>query len=141
MTDLCQPIAFQPSGEISLSSKSGSPSGAPKTFIARKRPRISAVSTALAESRAFITEISHYGDPETELFFMRTVFRPTGESVKTLEEFDAVLAPIARRFEMDLALHAADRRTTSGWTRRTSRSPACDATRRTSQIAARSVTV
>ena len=38
---------------------------------------VAAVSSALADGGAFITESSHYGDPDTGLFFMRTVFRPT----------------------------------------------------------------
>ncbi|MGM9482009.1 formyltetrahydrofolate deformylase [Roseateles sp. NT4] len=72
---------------------------------------VAAVSTALSGSRAFITESSHFGDPETQLFFMRTVFRPTDGPSHTLEDFQAVLAPVARRFDMELALHAADRKT------------------------------
>lgn len=72
---------------------------------------VAAVSTALAESQAFITESSHFGDPETQLFFMRTVFRPTGSRVATLDDFRMTLAPIARRFEMELEVHPAERRT------------------------------
>ncbi|MDN3922154.1 formyltetrahydrofolate deformylase [Roseateles violae] len=72
---------------------------------------VAAVSTALAASQAFIAESSHFGDPETRLFFMRTVFRPTGEVVRTLEDFRKALAPVARRFGMELALYAADSRT------------------------------
>jgi formyltetrahydrofolate deformylase len=72
---------------------------------------VSAISTALAESRAFIVESSHFGDAETRLFFMRTVFRPTGNLVRTLDDFRIVFAPIAKRFGMELALHEAERRT------------------------------
>ena len=72
---------------------------------------VAAVSTALADSQAFITESSHFGDPETQLFFMRTVFRPTGALVSTLEDFRAALAPVADRFDMELSLQPADRRT------------------------------
>ena len=39
---------------------------------------VAAVASALATAEAFITESSHYGDEATGLFFMRTVFRPTG---------------------------------------------------------------
>jgi formyltetrahydrofolate deformylase len=72
---------------------------------------VAAVSTALAASQAFIAESSHFGDPETGLFFMRTVFRPTGEVARTREDFREALAPVARRFGMELALYAADSRT------------------------------
>ncbi|AMO23650.1 formyltetrahydrofolate deformylase [Ramlibacter solisilvae] len=72
---------------------------------------VAAVATALADSQAFITESSHFGDPETELFFMRTVFRPTGALVSTLEDFRIVLEPVAKRLGMELSLHPAERRT------------------------------
>ncbi len=36
---------------------------------------VAAVSGFLAGQDAFITESTHYGDPITERFFMRTVFR------------------------------------------------------------------
>jgi formyltetrahydrofolate deformylase len=71
---------------------------------------VAAVSTALAESEAFITESSHFGDPKTQLFFMRTVFRPTGTRVSTLDDFRATLAPVARLFDMELAVNPAERR-------------------------------
>ena len=38
---------------------------------------VAAVASALASAEAFIMESSHYGDEDTGLFFMRTVFRPT----------------------------------------------------------------
>lgn len=71
---------------------------------------VAAVASALADSAAFITESSHFGDPETELFFMRTVFQPRGSRFTTLEDFRVALAPVARRFEMQLDLHDAGRR-------------------------------
>jgi len=71
---------------------------------------VAAIASALAESHAFIVESSHYGDAETGLFFMRTVFRPTGSMAKTLDDFRAVLRPVAVRFDMTLALHAADQK-------------------------------
>jgi formyltetrahydrofolate hydrolase len=36
---------------------------------------VAAVAGFLADHDAFITESSHFGDPETRRFFMRTVFR------------------------------------------------------------------
>jgi formyltetrahydrofolate deformylase len=71
---------------------------------------VAAVSSALAASDAFITEASHYGDPGTGLFFMRTVFRAVGSRFRTLRDFEVVLAPVAQRFDMHLALHDASRR-------------------------------
>ena len=66
---------------------------------------VAAVASALASADAFITESSHYGDEETGLFFMRTVFRPTGPRFRDRADFLTALAPAAQRFDMDLALH------------------------------------
>lgn len=69
---------------------------------------VSAVSSALASAEAFITESSHFGDADTGLFFMRTVFRPTGSHFRTREDFASVMVPVVKRFNMELALHLAD---------------------------------
>ena len=69
---------------------------------------VAAVASALAAAEAFITESSHFGDPLTGLFFMRTVFRPTGRRFRSREHFLEVMAPVGRRFEMDLQLHPAE---------------------------------
>ena len=71
---------------------------------------VAAAASALASADAFITESSHYGDEGTGLFFMRTVFRPTGTRFRTLDDFREVMAPVARRFEAELRLHVADER-------------------------------
>ena len=71
---------------------------------------VAAVASALADSEAFITESSHFGDAGTGLFFMRTVFQPRGTRFVSLEDFRVALAPVARRFEMQLALHDATQR-------------------------------
>jgi formyltetrahydrofolate deformylase len=71
---------------------------------------VAAVSSALAGSGAFITESSHFGDAETGLFFMRTVFRASGASPATIDDFQAALDPVAKRFDMELNLHDKDRR-------------------------------
>jgi formyltetrahydrofolate deformylase len=71
---------------------------------------VAAVASALASAEAFITESSHFGDPETGLFFMRTVFRPTGQRFRTRDHFAEVMAPVGRRFAMDVQLHPADQR-------------------------------
>ncbi|MGZ8259857.1 MAG: formyltetrahydrofolate deformylase [Caldimonas sp.] len=71
---------------------------------------VAAVASALADSEAFIIESSHYGDAETGLFFMRTVFRATGGRFTTLADFQLVLAPVVQRFEMRIGLHVLARR-------------------------------
>lgn len=69
---------------------------------------VAAVSSALSAAEAFITESSHFGDADTGLFFMRTVFRPTGGHFITREDFASVMLPVVKRFDMELALHLAD---------------------------------
>ena len=64
-----------------------------------------AVSSALASSNAFITESSQFGDADTGMFFMRTVFSAPGTSSATLASVRAALAPVEKRFEMQTALH------------------------------------
>lgn len=68
---------------------------------------VAAVASALADSKAFITESSHYGDGETGLFFMRTVFRATGTRFTTLDDFNGVLVPVVQRFDMSIGLYIA----------------------------------
>jgi len=71
---------------------------------------VAAVASALAGADAFITESAHFGDEGTGLFFMRTVFRPTGDRFRTIEDFRVALAPVAQRFGMHADLHDAARR-------------------------------
>ena len=71
---------------------------------------VAAVASALAAADAFITESSHFGDGTTGLFFMRTVFRPTGQGFLTHEDFGTVIAPVAQRFDAALSLHPAEQR-------------------------------
>jgi formyltetrahydrofolate deformylase len=71
---------------------------------------VAAVASALAAADAFITESSHFGDEGTGLFFMRTVFRPTGERFRTIDDFRVAIAPVAHRFAMQADLHDAARR-------------------------------
>jgi formyltetrahydrofolate deformylase len=71
---------------------------------------VAAVASALADSAAFITESSHYGDGESGLFFMRTVFRATGTRFSTLADFHVVLAPVVQRFDMTIGLYGAAQR-------------------------------
>ncbi|MEZ5456404.1 MAG: formyltetrahydrofolate deformylase [Lysobacteraceae bacterium] len=68
---------------------------------------VAGVASALASAGAFIIESSHFGDPDTGLFFMRTEFRPTEARFRTVEDFQIVLKPVAQRFDMQLELHPA----------------------------------
>ncbi len=84
----------------------------PPTFILTIRCRdavgiVAAVSSALAASEAFITESSHFGDDETGLFFMRTVFRVAGPRFTTIEDFRLALAPVTQRFGAEMHLYDA----------------------------------
>jgi formyltetrahydrofolate deformylase len=67
---------------------------------------VAAVSTYLAESGLFITESSHYGDPDTGLFFMRAVFAPTRESF-TRAGFSGGFEPLAARYGLTWHLYDA----------------------------------
>ncbi|WP_077034873.1 formyltetrahydrofolate deformylase [Pelomonas sp. KK5] len=71
---------------------------------------VAAVSSALAASEAFIAESSHFGDDETGLFFMRTVFRVAGSRFTTVDDFRLALAPVTHRFGMELNLYETARR-------------------------------
>ncbi|MBV7482225.1 formyltetrahydrofolate deformylase [Bordetella sp. BOR01] len=71
---------------------------------------VAAVASTLAAAEAFIIESSHYGDATSEMFFMRTVFRPTGTRVTSRSEFLDVLLPVSHRFGMALQLHESDRK-------------------------------
>nr|WP_316640447.1 formyltetrahydrofolate deformylase [uncultured Roseateles sp.] len=71
---------------------------------------VAAVSSALADSDAFISESSHFGDDVTGLFFMRTVFRVAGSRFTTIEDFRIALAPVTQRFGMEMNLYDARHR-------------------------------
>ncbi|MCC6504584.1 MAG: Formyltetrahydrofolate deformylase [Alphaproteobacteria bacterium ADurb.BinA280] len=68
---------------------------------------VAGVASALAAAGAFIIESSHFGDPDTSLFFMRTEFRPTEARFRSVEDFATALKPVAQRFDMQLELHPA----------------------------------
>jgi formyltetrahydrofolate deformylase len=70
---------------------------------------VAAVAGFLADHDAFITESSHFGDPLSRRFFMRTVFRP-GSATPALDRFAQKFSRIAERFEMVWGLHDAQRR-------------------------------
>lgn len=70
---------------------------------------VAAVSGFLAGQDAFITESTHYGDPITERFFMRTVFRAPAE-IASAPAFTHAFSRIAARFGMVWGLHDAARK-------------------------------
>lgn len=61
---------------------------------------VAAVAGFLADRQYFIEASNHYGDPDTQRFFMRTRFTPTGEPFSRTQFADA-FAPIAERFALD----------------------------------------
>ena len=65
---------------------------------------VAAVSTFLADHNAFITESSHFGDPDTTRFFMRTVFRSATDEPLPRDTIEIRFADIADRFSMEWAL-------------------------------------
>lgn len=70
---------------------------------------VAAVAGFLADHDAFITESSHFGDPRSRRFFMRTVFEP-GAATPSLDLFAHKFSRIAERFEMVWGLHDARRK-------------------------------
>ena len=71
---------------------------------------VSAVSGFLSTHDGFITEAAQYGDPDSQRFFQRIVFR-RGENSPDLAEFRTLFAPIADRFQMDFQMFDAARKT------------------------------
>lgn len=70
---------------------------------------VASVAGFLTDHDAFITESSHFGDPRSMRFFMRTVFRP-GATTPPLDLFAHKFSRIAERFEMVWGLHDANRK-------------------------------
>jgi formyltetrahydrofolate deformylase len=71
---------------------------------------VSAVTTFLFQSGAFVVESADYGDPDTGLFFMRTVFRGDDESELSIGVLRAAFEPLARRFHMTWSMEPAERK-------------------------------
>ena len=61
---------------------------------------VAAVSGYLSSQGCFVEASNHYGDPDTQQFFMRTQFTPTGKSFSR-STFTQGFAPIAEKFSMD----------------------------------------
>jgi len=64
---------------------------------------VAAVAGYLSAQGIFIDESSHFGDPQTRRFFMRTRFTPSGAFSRTA--FTDGFRPIAERFGMDWQVH------------------------------------
>ncbi len=69
-----------------------------------KRGIVASVAGFLAHRKCFITESSHYGDPDTRRFFMRTVFAHE-EPTFTITALLAAMEAIREEFEMDVTVH------------------------------------
>jgi formyltetrahydrofolate deformylase len=70
---------------------------------------VAAVAGFLSDQDAFITESSHFGDPVSKRFFMRTVFA-AGPFTPAVEDFAHRFSRIAERFQMVWGLHDAGRK-------------------------------
>jgi len=70
---------------------------------------VATVSGFLADQDAFINESSHFGDPASERFFMRTVFT-AGAYTPPMDSFAQKFSRIAERFQMVWGLHDAHRK-------------------------------
>ncbi|MEP6501708.1 MAG: formyltetrahydrofolate deformylase [Betaproteobacteria bacterium] len=63
----------------------------------------------LYEHGAFVTHSHHFGDPDTQMFFARLVFR--SDMLKcTIEELRAAMAELAQELEMKFTLRRSDNR-------------------------------
>ena len=70
---------------------------------------VAAVSGYLAAHQCFITDSNHFGDTDTDRFFMRTAFRlPEGGNA---EEIEREFAPIAASFGMKAGFSCASHKT------------------------------
>jgi formyltetrahydrofolate deformylase len=71
---------------------------------------VAAVSTFLANEKAFITESSHFGDLDTGHFFMRTVFHSASNEPIEYNSIKEKFAQIANQFNMDWKIFNAQDR-------------------------------
>ncbi|TAN47434.1 MAG: formyltetrahydrofolate deformylase, partial [Rhodospirillales bacterium] len=65
---------------------------------------VAAVAGFLSGHEAFIEESSHFGDPVTRRFFMRTVFQEH-PGLPTIGEIERGFEEIAQKFAMDWRIH------------------------------------
>ena len=66
---------------------------------------VAAVTKFIADNEGFITSSSHYGDPVSNRFFMRTVFQPSGKTNFELEDLKNKFLPIADKYSMEWDIH------------------------------------
>jgi formyltetrahydrofolate deformylase len=70
---------------------------------------VAGVASFLANHDAFITESTHFGDPISQRFFMRTCFRP-GANTPPADVLAHQFSRIAERFQMVWGIHDALRK-------------------------------
>ncbi|NGX43059.1 MAG: Formyltetrahydrofolate deformylase [Chlamydiae bacterium] len=70
---------------------------------------VAAVSGFLAAQDGFIFESHQFGDPSTEIFFMRIEFAP-GERTPSMDTFKENFQPVVKQFEMNWELHRTNYR-------------------------------
>lgn len=68
---------------------------------------VSEVASLLSSARAFITDISQYSDPESRMFFSRTVFDDR-EMIGSFTDFTDAMARLAESMDMTYILRPAD---------------------------------
>jgi formyltetrahydrofolate deformylase len=71
---------------------------------------VAAVTGFLSAQGGYITEAAQYGDPDSQTFFQRIVFR-RGDQSPDLDGFRRLFAPIAESFQMRFQMHDAARKT------------------------------
>ncbi|MDH3977825.1 MAG: formyltetrahydrofolate deformylase [Gammaproteobacteria bacterium] len=65
---------------------------------------VAAISGYLSEQGYFVESSNHFGDPDTETFFLRTQFTPTGDAFSR-KAFTEGFTPIAEKFGMEWEVH------------------------------------
>jgi len=68
---------------------------------------VAAVSGFPSNHDALISESVHYGDSETQQFFMRTVFSPGGDTWMDIQSIREGMADIGTQFGMDWQIYDA----------------------------------
>ncbi|EKE03918.1 MAG: hypothetical protein ACD_20C00128G0003 [uncultured bacterium] len=66
---------------------------------------VAAVTGFISEHGGFICSSSHYGDPVTDKFFMRTVFQSVESKIKDIESLKKKFQPIADKYSMQWDIH------------------------------------
>jgi len=69
---------------------------------------VAAITQFISKNGGFITSSSHYGDPTTGRFFMRTVFHSIDSKIRDIKEFKEKFDSIAQAYSMKWDLHYKD---------------------------------